>query len=124
MPPQSDGAAHRRRHLADDLLTLYCSTQGVTFTAGLIGRALGLDPQRVKVISPHVGGGFGAKVYPTAYAVLAALAVSGRAVKFTLTRQQMFSLAWTRWRSRAGWTRSRSASAMSRPLTRKEACRS
>jgi xanthine dehydrogenase YagR molybdenum-binding subunit len=79
---------------ADDMLTLYCSSQGVTDAAGLIARVLGLDPQRVRAISPHVGGGFGSKVYPIAYAVLAALAaqaVPGRPVKFTLTRQQMFS---------------------------------
>jgi xanthine dehydrogenase YagR molybdenum-binding subunit len=79
----------------DDGLTIYCSTQGATFTAGLIARALGLDPPRVRVISPHVGGGFGSKAYPHTYAVLAALAaqvVAGRPVKLTLTRQQMFSL--------------------------------
>ncbi|MDQ6852557.1 MAG: xanthine dehydrogenase family protein molybdopterin-binding subunit [Actinomycetota bacterium] len=79
----------------DDGLTLYISSQGVTQAGGLIARALGLDPQRVHVISPHVGGGFGSKVYPHTYAVLAALAaqfVPGRPVKFTLTRQQMFSL--------------------------------
>ena len=80
----------------DDMLTVYCSTQGVTRTAELIARALGLDPQQVRVIAPHVGGGFGSKLYPAAYAVLAAMAaqtVAGRPVKFTLTRQQMFSLA-------------------------------
>jgi xanthine dehydrogenase YagR molybdenum-binding subunit len=79
----------------DDGLSIYCSSQGVTMAGRLIARALGLDPQRVRVISPHVGGGFGSKVYPHGYAVLAALAaqvVVGRPVKFTLTRQQMFSL--------------------------------
>ncbi len=84
---------------ADDMLTLYCSSQGVTGVAGLVARVLGLDPQRVRVISPHVGGGFGSKVYPIAYAVLAALAaqaVPGRPVKFTLTRQQMFCLVGNR----------------------------
>ena len=80
----------------DDMLTVYCSTQGVTRTAELIARALGLDPQQVRVIAPHVGGAFGSKLYPAAYAVLAAMAaqtVAGRPVTFTLTRQQMFSLA-------------------------------
>jgi xanthine dehydrogenase YagR molybdenum-binding subunit len=79
----------------DGMLRVYCSTQGATRTAGLIARALGLDQQRVRVIAPHVGGAFGSKLYPTAYAVLAAMAaqaVAGRPVKFTLTRQQMFSL--------------------------------
>ena len=56
---------------------------------------LGLDTEQVRVISPHVGGGFGSKVQPTADVVLAAMAarlVPGRPVKFALTRQQMFSL--------------------------------
>jgi xanthine dehydrogenase YagR molybdenum-binding subunit len=80
----------------DNQLTLYCSTQGVHMTRSLVARALGLDPKRVRVISPHVGGGFGSKVYPTAYAILAAMAaqvVASRPVKLALTRQQMFSLA-------------------------------
>jgi xanthine dehydrogenase YagR molybdenum-binding subunit len=50
----------------------------------------------VRVISPHVGGGFGSKGTPHANVVLAALAaklVEGRPVKFALTRQQMFALA-------------------------------
>jgi xanthine dehydrogenase YagR molybdenum-binding subunit len=79
----------------DDGLTLYISSQGVTAAGALVARVLGLEPQRVRVMSPHVGGGFGSKVYPHAYAVLAALAaqtVAGRPVKFALTRQQMFSL--------------------------------
>ncbi|MGW1157690.1 xanthine dehydrogenase family protein molybdopterin-binding subunit [Streptomyces sp. NPDC002519] len=78
----------------DDGLTLYCSTQGVTMSRDLMAAVLGLDPRRVRVISPHVGGAFGSKVYPHTYAVLAAMAarVVNRPVKFTLTRQQMFSL--------------------------------
>jgi xanthine dehydrogenase YagR molybdenum-binding subunit len=79
----------------DGGLTIYCSSQGVTMAGALVARALGLDPQRVHVVSPHVGGGFGSKVYPQAYIVLAAMAaqvVPGRPVKFTLTRQQLFSL--------------------------------
>ena len=78
-----------------DKLTLYCSTQGVHYTRTLVASALGLDPQHVRVISPHVGGGFGSKVYPSTYVVLAAMAaqmVASRPVKLALTRQQMFSL--------------------------------
>lgn len=78
----------------DGELTIYCSTQGVTGSRELIAAVLGLDPQRVRVVSPHVGGGFGSKVHPHSYAVLAVLAaqVVNRPVKFALTRQQMFSL--------------------------------
>src|SRR5439155_21029963 len=56
----------------------------------------GLDPKRVHVICPYVGGGFGSKGTPHAHDVLAGLAaqtVPGRPVKFALTRQQMFCLA-------------------------------
>ncbi len=45
------------------------------------------------MIAPHVGGGFGSKGAPHAHDVLAALAamtLPGRAVKFPVTRQQMF----------------------------------
>ncbi|MEN3305493.1 MAG: xanthine dehydrogenase YagR molybdenum-binding subunit [Micromonosporaceae bacterium] len=78
-----------------DGLTLYCSTQGASLSRDLVAHVLGLDPRRTRVVSPHVGGGFGAKTYPHTYAVLAAMAsrvLDGRPVKFALTRQQMFSL--------------------------------
>ncbi|MEU6319625.1 xanthine dehydrogenase family protein molybdopterin-binding subunit [Streptomyces sp. NPDC047009] len=78
----------------DDELTVYCSTQGVTMSRDLLAAVLGLEPQRVHVVSPHVGGAFGSKVYCHAYAVLAAMAAQfvRRPVKFALTRRQMFSL--------------------------------
>lgn len=78
----------------DGRLLVYCSTQGATMSRDLIAATLGLPPDRVRVVSPHVGGGFGSKVYPHAYAVLAAMAsrTVRRPVKFALTRQQMFAL--------------------------------
>lgn len=78
----------------DDGLTIYCSSQGVHVTRGLVAPVVGLDPQRVRVISPHVGGAFGSKVQPHADLMLAAMAarlVPGWPVKLALTRQQMFS---------------------------------
>jgi xanthine dehydrogenase YagR molybdenum-binding subunit len=75
-------------------LTLYVSTQGVHAIRLGVAEAFGLDPQRVRVISPHVGGAFGSKVRPhpdLILAVLAARAVSGRPVRFALTRQQTFT---------------------------------
>lgn len=78
-----------------DRLTLHCSTQGVHATRQLVASALGVEPDRVRAISPHVGGAFGSKVYPSTYATLTALAarlVPGRPVKLALTRRQMFSL--------------------------------
>jgi xanthine dehydrogenase YagR molybdenum-binding subunit len=79
----------------DEELTLYCGSQGVSMTQSLLAPLFGLDPQRVHVISPHVGGGFGSKALPCADMVLTVMAaqlVASRPVKLALTRQQMFSL--------------------------------
>ncbi len=81
---------------ADGALTLYDSTQGAHSVRRTLAAVLGLNPEHIRVIAPHVGGGFGSKGAPHAHNVLAALAakqVAGRPVKFALTRQQMFSLA-------------------------------
>jgi xanthine dehydrogenase YagR molybdenum-binding subunit len=80
----------------DDGLTLYDSTQGAHVVRAILAPMFGLDPEQVRVISPYVGGGFGAKGMPHAHNVLAALAaqlVPGRPVKLALTRQQLFPLA-------------------------------
>jgi xanthine dehydrogenase YagR molybdenum-binding subunit len=78
------------------ILTMYESTQGVhSFRAGL-APLFDLEPDHVRVISPYGGGGFGSKLKVHAQAVLAAMAaheLPGRAVKVTLTRQQIFSLS-------------------------------
>ncbi len=74
-------------------LTLYESTQGPHWVRGTLAQVFGLDRDRVRVIAPYVGGGFGSKM-PHANTILAALAaqvVRGSPVKFALTRQQMFS---------------------------------
>lgn len=77
-----------------DSLTLHDSNQGSSTARGAIARAFGLEPEQVRVISQHVGGGFGSKGTPRPTAVAAALAarVAGRPVKLAATRQQMFSL--------------------------------
>jgi xanthine dehydrogenase YagR molybdenum-binding subunit len=74
-------------------LTLYESTQGPSMVREALAQLLGLDADRVRVIAPYVGGGFGSKTLHanTILAALAAQAVQGRPVKFALTRQQMFS---------------------------------
>ncbi|HWS81699.1 MAG TPA: xanthine dehydrogenase family protein molybdopterin-binding subunit [Rubrobacter sp.] len=75
-------------------LTLYESTQGVHTVRRAVARVFGLDRDRVRVVAPHVGGGFGSKGLPHANTVLTTLAaqlIEGRPVKFALTRQQMFS---------------------------------
>ncbi len=79
---------------ADGSLTVYDSTQGPSADRDTIAAVLGLAPEQVRVISPHVGGGFGSKGTTRPPAILAALAAraAGRPVKVALTRQQMFAL--------------------------------
>jgi xanthine dehydrogenase YagR molybdenum-binding subunit len=81
---------------ADDRLVLWDSTQSAHGVRKTMAAVCGLDPAQVRVISPHVGGGFGSKgtAHPhNALACLAALAVPGQPVKFALSRQQMFVVA-------------------------------
>ncbi|MBE3001560.1 xanthine dehydrogenase family protein molybdopterin-binding subunit [Nocardiopsis sp. HNM0947] len=76
-------------------LTVYDSTQGVHPVRESLAQVLGLHAEQVRVVSEHVGGGFGSKGSPHAHNVVAALAaraVPGRWVKLALTRQQMFTL--------------------------------
>jgi len=75
-------------------LTIYDSTQGPTADRDTIAAVLALRPEQVRVISPHVGGGFGSKGTTRPHSILAALAARtvGRPVKVALTRQQMFAI--------------------------------
>ncbi|MBB5953638.1 xanthine dehydrogenase YagR molybdenum-binding subunit [Saccharothrix tamanrassetensis] len=80
---------------SDGELLLYESTQGVHTTRESAATTLGLAPERVRVVSPHVGGGFGSKGTPHVHTILTAMAaqaVPGTPVKLAVTRQQMFSL--------------------------------
>jgi xanthine dehydrogenase YagR molybdenum-binding subunit len=75
-------------------LTLYDSNQGAWNVVQAIAKVFAIDAGRVRVIAPHVGGGFGSKGTPRPHVVLAALCARhvGRPVKVAVTRQQMFTL--------------------------------
>jgi xanthine dehydrogenase YagR molybdenum-binding subunit len=78
-----------------DDVTIHTSCQTLAnFRAGLAS-TLGIQPERVRIVSPFTGGGFGSKLIIHADTVLAALAarVLRRPVKVALTRQQMFANA-------------------------------
>jgi xanthine dehydrogenase YagR molybdenum-binding subunit len=77
-----------------DGVTLYDSDQGVPRTRDAVAQVFGLAPERVRVISPHVGGGFGSKGLPHPPVILAVMAsqATGRPVKLAVTRQQMFAI--------------------------------
>jgi len=59
----------------------------------VVSAAFGIDAANVRVVSPHTGGGFGAKGYIWPHEVLAAAAarVAGRPVKLHLRRADQFS---------------------------------
>jgi xanthine dehydrogenase YagR molybdenum-binding subunit len=73
-------------------VTVYDTCQGVSWRRDDIAIAFGLAPERVRVIAPYVGGGFGARGFTHPYAILAVMAarVAGRPAKLAQTRQQMF----------------------------------
>jgi xanthine dehydrogenase YagR molybdenum-binding subunit len=76
----------------DGSLTVYDSSQGAPYARNELAELFGLDPSQVRVISEHVGGGFGSKGTSRPQVVLAALCakVVRRPVKIAVTRQQMF----------------------------------
>ena len=77
----------------DGALTVYDSSQGAPIARNVLADVFALEPSQVRVISEHVGGGFGSKGSPRPQAVVAALAAQllDRPVKLALTRQQMFA---------------------------------
>jgi xanthine dehydrogenase YagR molybdenum-binding subunit len=72
----------------DDTLTLWTSTQMVAWLAADLAKTLKIRKEQVRILSPFVGGGFGAKLFTRADAVLASLGAraAGRAVKVALQR--------------------------------------
>jgi xanthine dehydrogenase YagR molybdenum-binding subunit len=75
-------------------LVVYDSTQGASSERDTLAKLFDLPPERVRVLSHHVGGGFGSKGTARPHVVLAAMAarVVERPVKVALTRQQLFAM--------------------------------
>jgi xanthine dehydrogenase YagR molybdenum-binding subunit len=75
-------------------ITLYDSNQGASRVKSTVAGAFGLEPDQVRVISPHVGGGFGSKGTPRPHVILAVMCSQAirRPVKLPVTRQQMFAV--------------------------------
>lgn len=78
----------------DGRLTVYDSNQGATVVQRALAALFGIETDAVRVLSDHVGGGFGSKGVPRANVVLAAMAARelDRPVRVVLTRQQQFAL--------------------------------
>jgi xanthine dehydrogenase YagR molybdenum-binding subunit len=76
------------------ILTLYDKTQWTQNVQRHVARALGVPAENVRVLSPFVGGAFGAGLRPWANTFLAALAARQlrRPIKVVLTRAQMYTI--------------------------------
>jgi xanthine dehydrogenase YagR molybdenum-binding subunit len=76
-----------------DRVTLYETTQGVVNHQGVMSEMLGVPLDRVHVISPFVGSGFGGKLFPWPQSLLAAMAARrvDRPVKVSVPRTLMFT---------------------------------
>jgi xanthine dehydrogenase YagR molybdenum-binding subunit len=81
-----------------DHLTIYDSTQSVSGSRSLLSGMLGTPPDKIRVVSLYIGGGFGSKGFSWPNTVLAAMAAKlvNRPVKLVLRRQQMFTTAGRR----------------------------
>jgi carbon-monoxide dehydrogenase large subunit len=75
-----------------DLLTVWTSTQLAHEARYFIMKMLGLDENRIRVVTPDIGGGFGAKfiLYPEEVAVAAAALLLRRPVKWIEDRREHF----------------------------------
>ena len=76
-----------------DKLTLWTANQMIDWSAGEMAKTLGIAKEKVRLMSPFIGGGFGGKLWLRADALLAALGAraAGRPVKVALPRPLMFN---------------------------------
>ncbi|MCB1416216.1 MAG: xanthine dehydrogenase family protein molybdopterin-binding subunit, partial [Nitratireductor sp.] len=76
----------------EDGYTVTVCSQGVHNIRGHLARITGEDPDRIRVITPDVGGGFGTKVFPYREYPLTMEAAKrlGRPVKWTSDRTEHF----------------------------------
>jgi CO/xanthine dehydrogenase Mo-binding subunit len=74
----------------DGRLTAWLSTQNAQIGRGAIAAGLGVDPALVRVVTPDVGGGFGAKIGSPDEAIVLGWAAKriGRGVRWTETRSE------------------------------------
>jgi CO/xanthine dehydrogenase Mo-binding subunit len=75
----------------DEQITIYTASQSPSFVKLEIARLLGFRENQIQVKVPHLGGGFGAKLYIKLEALVVALAMlSKRPVKVSLSMEEQF----------------------------------
>ena len=80
-----------------DKLTLHSSLQILSVAKPVLAKSLGIAADKVRILSPYIGGGFGSKMLGPE-AVLAAIAAQkiGRPVKIAMARAQLFHNVYRR----------------------------
>lgn len=83
-------------------LRIYEGTQAASAFAGGLASMMGMDPARLRGVSPYTGGGFGQKngIQEQSVLVASAATLLGRPVKLVMPRAQLFHTASYRPRSR------------------------
>jgi 4-hydroxybenzoyl-CoA reductase subunit alpha len=76
----------------DGKLTLWSSTQTPHYVHRLLAKILDMPQAHIRVVAAPVGGGFGGKLDPFAHEIAACRLsqLTGRPVKITLTREEVF----------------------------------
>lgn len=75
-----------------DRLTVHCSTQVPFYVHLMLARTLRMDKARIRVVKPHIGGGFGCRtetLQPELVAALLARKAGGK-VRLVVTREETF----------------------------------
>jgi len=76
-----------------DALHVHDASQLLDLTAGQLGDIFGLEPGKVRVTSPYVGGGFGGKcLWDHQILAIAASKLAGRPVRMMLSREGVFRI--------------------------------
>ncbi len=94
VPTHSAAPLEPRAALAswdEDHLTVWKSSRGVHLDRASLAEALGLPPDKVQVVGPHIGGGYGNKDESRLAALTAVLAQrAGRPVMIEYSRQEEY----------------------------------
>ena len=79
-------------------LLLYSNTQVPFLHKREFAEMLGIDPARIRIIQPPIGGGFGSKldIYPFEPIAIFLAKITGRPVKLVFTREEEFLASPTR----------------------------
>ncbi|HLP89594.1 MAG TPA: xanthine dehydrogenase family protein molybdopterin-binding subunit [Nostocaceae cyanobacterium] len=74
-----------------DSVTIYEPTQWVMILQRTYAELLGIPVERIRVITPYIGGSFGGKVFPWPHAILCVAIAReiGRPLKMVVSRRQM-----------------------------------